>query len=142
MIGISLKEIYALEILKKEYIRERLERTITLLVSTAGFCIATLSSQEIPPIWNFGLTVIVLLYFIFLLLSAKHRSSPLKTELDKLYEQYKDHDETIKHLNTTNPWLGFEAEKVPVFMPALISALFVIYTLAEHACRAFKPLCS
>lgn len=140
-VGITSTEIEILEDLKKQCIRERLEKTITLVVSTAGFCIATLSSQAIPDILNFGLTAIVLLYFIYLLLSSKHRNNPLKTKLTQLHEKYIDHEESIKHLDSINPWIGFESEKVSIWMPVLISALFVIYTLTEHAGRAFNVFC-
>ena len=133
---IRLTEIKQLEALKKTYVEGPLAKETMFIVTSAGFCVATLSSTHIPSIVNVGLAIAVLVLFLILTVRTLFPKNNLLAKYIREYrKKYQDNKETQDYLNEMSPWKGFEHEKWHMWFPSLISVLFCVYTLFEHLMR-------
>ena len=130
-------EIDNLKTQKEKQISSTLNTTTPLIVSIAGFCIATLSSQNIPAVYNFIISTVVLILLLTILLITTYPKNTLRLELSRLYKDCKNHRGSKEILDEMNIWLGFKDGKIKLWLPVLISTLFIVYTTIEHGIRAF-----
>ncbi|EGQ8301922.1 hypothetical protein NDJ00_15320 [Vibrio parahaemolyticus] len=131
----SLLEAYS------EYVNGRFSELTGFVVLVVGFCLGTLSAQKIQPIYNFVIVVVVLVTFLYLMLNErKAPDSNLKSTLHRLEEKYKNKEnnkEIMEELSSYDIWNGFSGRAVKSNFPLMFGVVFCIYTLIEHAAKAF-----
>lgn len=124
---------------KNGYVEGGLKRALTLVVSSAGFSIATLSVNSIPPEVNLFVNVVVLIGLFISLMLTVRRDNPLKNKLERLSRECGAHEGSRSILREMNVWIGFSHGKTELWMPVLIAVLFMLYALVELAVRVWSP---
>lgn len=134
---ISLEEIARLDKVKESYIRTRLSGNNNLIIIVVGFCLATLSSENVSDQLNALFAVLSLVGFMFILLKQKRKKdNPLSYTLIVMRERYRDCQKTQELLNSYDIWKGLDEEKRYIWMPVAIAVIFCVYALYEHLARA------
>lgn len=131
----SLLEAYS------EYVNGRFSELTGVVILGVGFSLGTLSAQKIQPIYNLIIMIFVLSTFLFLMLKEKNASdSNLKSTLDRLENKYKNkknNEEIMEEIHSYDIWKGFSGRVIKSNLPLIFGAIFCIYTLIEHAARAY-----
>ncbi|MBB1429549.1 hypothetical protein [Pseudoalteromonas sp. SG43-4] len=131
----SLFEAYS------EYVNGRFSELTDFVVLVVGFCLGTLSAQKIPPMYNLFIMAVVLTTFLYLMLKERNApDSKLKSTLDRLKDKYKNkenNEEIMEEIHSYDIWNGFSGRAIKSNLPLIFGTIFCIYTLIEHAAKAF-----
>ena len=133
-------DLRKLQIDQKKYLANEYKFIMDFTVVCTGFCLGTLSSSKIYPLFNLIIILVLLLIFIILSMNEMMKDSELRKTISALSKVYKKEPVIVKYIKSYDIWYGIQLSSFKHTGVVTICTLFIGYTAFEHYLRLMESL--
>ncbi len=124
-----------------EYVNTRIPKLETTMIASAGFCLATLSSANMPHWVNLSIMGLVAVFLLYTIYDEQNNSTAnlykLISSLEQEYKRKENTDDIAREIKSYNIWKSWGGKAFKSTLLLTVSSLFVLYASVEHLFRLY-----